>query len=380
MRKILSVALIGLLGLAQAAQAKEPPREIPALTEILSDPQSILYVIPSLPDTVTKIDPTVVRVFLYNERKRDETEPLAAVVENRLNEELLRLRRFKVIEAREAKTTRVESSTTSFQLSNTIESLKRLRQIGQSVGADAVMMYAPQIQDRMVLVSAKLVRVTDGEILWTDRFAYNFDLQAAMKEAQAKADELAKLEADKRRISEERRTRDNGFYVYTGMTGYSMRRSKTTGDADQISPAGITALGATVLRNVSFADNVAVGLDGEFDLAGSINPNLPLSYMSITPVLFMRLDPLFVRGDNNGVVNLYLGAGETVMFQQPAPTYETTGKAGLMLRFTPETFLNLGMVYQAEKTVTFSSVPGLESTVKNYGGLTYQVTFGYAFK
>lgn len=380
MRKILSVALIGLLGFAQAAQAKEPPKEIPALTGILSDPQSILYVIPSLPDTVTKIDPTVVRVFLYNERKRDETEPLAAVVENRLNEELLRLRRFKVIEAREAKTTRVESSSTSFQLSNTIESLSRLRSIGQSVGADAVMMYAPQIQDRMVLVSAKLVKVSDGEILWTDRFAYNFDLQAAMKEAQARADELAKQEAEKKRIAEERRTRDNGFYVYTGMTGYSMRRSRTSGAADQISPAGITALGAMVLRNVSFADNVAVGLDGEFDLAGSINPNLPLSYLSVTPMLFMRLDPLFVRGDNHGVVNLYLGAGETVMFQQPNPTYETTGKAGLMLRFTPETFLNLGMIYQAEKTVTFSPVTGLANTVEKYGGLTYQVTFGYAFK
>lgn len=380
MRKILSVALIGFMGFAQAAQAKEAPRELPALTEILSDPQSILYVIPSLPDTVTKIDPTVVRVFLYNERKRDETEPLAAVVENRLNEELLRLRRFKVIEAREAKTTRVESSSTSFQLSNTIESLSRLRSIGQAVGADAVMMYAPQIQERMVLVSAKLVRVSDGEILWTDRFAYNFDLQAAMKEAQAKADELAKIDAEKKRIAEERRTQDNGFYVYTGMNGYSMRRTKTTGDADQISPAGITALGALALRNVSFAENMAVGLDGEFNLAGSLNPNLPLSYLSVTPMLFMRLDPLVVRGDNHGVVNLYLGAGETVMFQQPSPTYETTGKAGLMLRFTPEAFLNLGMVYQAEKTVTFSPVTGLSNTVEKYGGLTYQVTFGYAFK
>ncbi|MNU08754.1 hypothetical protein D3C72_2549490 [compost metagenome] len=51
-----------------------------------------------------------------------------------------------------------------------------------------------------------------------------------------------------------------------------------------------------------------------------------------------------------------------------------------MIRFTPDTFLNLGAVYVPQQAVGFQAVPGLDGTVKDFGGLTYQVTFGLAFK
>lgn len=385
MSKFLSVALAAVVGIATSlpAQAapKEPVKPIAALTEILSDPQAILRVIPALPDSITRVDPTAVRIFMYNERKREETEALATVVENRLSEELLRLHRFKVIEAREAKTLRVESSSTNFQLSNTIESLARMRTIGQSVGADAILMYAPQIQDRMVLVNAKLVRVSDGEILWTERFAYNFDLQRAEREAQAQAQETAKREAEKKRLSLERRTRDNGLYAYTGMTGFAMRRSSTDGGktADQVSPAGLS-IGFMGLRNMGFAENAAFGVDLQIDQMGSVNSKLSLPIVTLSPIFLLRLDPLFVKGENDGVFNLYFGPGESFVFQDPQLTYQFTGKAGLMIRFTPDMFLNLGAVYLPNQEVSFPQVSGLSGTVKDFGGLTYQVTFGLAFK
>lgn len=385
MRKILSVALAGALGLAMIAPvavAKEAPPEIPALTEILADPQAVQRVIPALPDSITKVDPTLVRVFLYNERKREETEPLSEVVENRLGEELLRLHRFKVLEAREAKTTRVESTASTFQVSNTIESLARLRAIGQAIGADAVLMYAAQIQDRMVLVNMRLVRVTDGEIVWTERFAYNFDLERARREAEAQAEAAAKAAAEKKRLEEEKRTRDNGVYAYTGVTGFSMRRVKTAGAAsdqtDAVSQAGVCA-GLTLWRNFSFLDNAAFGGDLEVDQAGSVNPNLSMLVASFTPMVLLRLDPLFVKGDNNGIFNLYMGAGETWMFEDPL-NYQFTGKAGLMMRPMPDMFVNLGAVYMPAQALNLSSVSGLSNTVDNYGGLTYQVTVGMAFK
>ncbi|HEY9897883.1 MAG TPA: FlgO family outer membrane protein [Pantanalinema sp.] len=384
MSKILSVALAAVVGIAACPPAlsapKDPAKPIAALTEILSDPQAILRVIPALPDSITRVDPTAVRLFMYNERKREETEALATVVENRLSEELLRLHRFKVIEAREAKTLRVESSSTNFQLSNTIESLARMRAIGQSVGADAILMYAPQIQDRMVLVNAKLVRVGDGEILWTERFAYNFDLQRAEREAQAQAEEASKLEAERRRVSLERRTRDNGLYAYTGMTGYAMRRrSAAAGTSDEVSPAGLS-VGFMGLRNMGFAENAAFGVDLQIDQMGSVNPKLSLPMVTLSPLFLLRLDPLFVKGENDGVFNLYFGPGETFIFQAPQLSYQFTGKAGLMVRFTPDMFLNLGAVYVPQQEVGFQAVPGLDGTVKDFGGLTYQVTFGLAFK
>jgi TolB-like protein len=382
MSKFVTVALAGTLGLAAlapSALAKEPVKEPPQLTEILADPQAILNVIPALPDSIVKVDPTVVRVFLYNERKRDETESLANVVENRLTEELLRLRRFKVLEAREAKTTRVESTATSFQVSNTIESLSRLRQIGTQVGADAVLMYAPQIQERMVLVNAKLVRVADGELLWTERFAYNFDLQRARREAQARAEEQARADADKKKKEEEKRTKDNGLYCYTGITGFSMRRSTTDPtQPDAVSPSSI-GFGMMGLRNTALSDNAAFGFDLEVDQAGSVNPNLSLPMLSVGPMFMLRLDPIFKGPENDGVFNLYLGPEETLVFQRTL-AYQFTGKAGLMIRFMPDMFLNLGAVYVPNQTISFTSSTGLADTVSNFGGLTYQVTFGLAFK
>ena len=128
------------------------------LDEILADPQAILNVIPGLPLDLARIDPTVVRVFLYNERKRGETDSINGLIENRFSEELLALHRFKLIEAREAKTIRVERQGGAISISNTVDSLDRLRTMGESLGADAAFMFAPQIQDRMVIVGAKLVR------------------------------------------------------------------------------------------------------------------------------------------------------------------------------------------------------------------------------
>ena len=381
MQKFLTVALAGILGISTLTPAARGAESgYPQLAQILSDPQAILNVIPAIPDSITRVDPTVVRVFLYNARKRPDTDALASVIENRLDEELLRLHRFKVIEGRDAKVPRIVSGPHTFEISNTIESLARLRSVGKAMGADAALMYSPQVQDRTVMVSVKLVRVTNGDILWTDRFAYNFDLQRAQREAQARLEQQARIVAAKKKQEELLRTRDNGMYAYFGVNGYSMRRVSTNGGSDQVSPGGL-CFGATFLHSMGFTNNAAFGVDLEGDAAGMVNTfsSLPLVSASITPMFLLRLDSLFVRGANSGVVNLYGGPGITFLTEQPANNL-FTGKTGLMIRFTPETFMDLGAVYMPVHTANFDASPGLASSVPNYGGLTYQITVGMAFK
>ncbi|MEB3187415.1 MAG: hypothetical protein VKP72_08250 [bacterium] len=362
-------------GLDRPALAEQPGR----LDEILADPQAILNVIPALPLDLSRVDPAVVRVFLYNERKRGETDPLNGLIENRLSEELLALRRFKLIEAREAKTIRVERQGGAISISNTLDSLERLRAMGESLGADAAFMFAPQIQDRMVIVGAKLVRCKDGEILWTERFAYNFDLSRAEKDAKARQEENLRQETERQQRDAEKRTRDNGLYLYTGVNGFTTKRASTeTGGASLESTSGLT-LGLMGLRNWSFNPNAAFGLDVQFAQQGGVVGGTSLPSVTFSPLLFFRLDPIFTENRNEGFLNLYAGPGETLFFEKEL-AYSFSAKAGFLIRFQPEMFLDIGATYLPTRTVKFATSTGLASETAGWGGLTYHASVGLAFK
>ncbi len=371
-------------GLALATLA--PCLALPALAErdgrldeILADPQAILNVIPALPIDLARVDPSVVRVFVYNERKRGETDPLNGLIENRLSEELLALRRFKLIEAREAKTIRVERQGGAISISNTVDSLERLRLLGESLGADAAFMFAPQIQDRMVIVGAKLVRCKDGEILWTERFAYNFDLSRAEKEAKDRQEQNLRQEAERQQRDAEKRTRDNGLYLYTGVNGFSTKRSSTQANVSPVENGSGLTLGLMGLRNWSFNSNAAFGLDVQFAQQGGVLGGTSLPSLTFSPLLFFRLDPLFTENRNEGFLNLYAGPGETLFFEKDL-AYSFSAKAGFLIRFQPEMFLDIGATYIPTRTVKFATSSGLAAETAGWGGLTYHASVGLAFK
>lgn len=385
-RKALGMRRNGLVGAlvagslltATPAWAAEPAQ----LVEILSDPTSIDRVIPALPDTLRQIDPTIVRVFLYNERKREETDSLANVVENRLYQELLRLRRFKVIESREAKTTRVQSDSKTFQVSNTIESIARLRQIGEAVGADSVLMYAPQIQDKMVLVNAKMLRVSDGEVLWTERFAYNFDLVKVLKEQAVKREAEEKAAAEKKRLADEHLTRDDGFYWgFVNVGGFAMRRQSQTDPTLDVVTYQSYDMTFTMLRSTPLTDNFSVGFDGEVNLLGMFNPDLAMPRVGVGFATLLRLDPLWVRGENQGIFNLYFVPQLTVGLENGTADTRPGGRAGLMIKFRPDTYLTLGCHYLDPHKPVYGAKAGYNSTLDApLGGLTWAAGFGMVFK
>ena len=375
-RLALGLAIATVLpGLASPALAEADAR----LNEILADPQAILNVIPSLPLDLAKIDPTVVRVFLYNERKRGETDPLNGLIENRLGEELLALHRFKLVEARETKTFRVERQSGSITISNTVDSLERLRQLGDNLGADAALMFAPQIQDRMVIVGAKLVRCKDGEILWTERFAYNFDLSRAEQEAKARQEDARRQEAERQQRDSEKRTRDNGLYIYTGVNGFTTKRASTQADVSAVENSSGLTLGLMGLRNWSFNQNAAFGLDVQLAQQGGVQPGTSLPSLTFSPLLFFRLDPILTENRNEGFFNFYVGPGETLFFEKDL-AYSFSGKAGFLIRFQPEMFLDVGATYVPARTVKFANSTGLAAEMASWGGLTYHASVGLAFK
>jgi hypothetical protein len=368
-----------MTGLALPAHAQEAePTAEPLVTDLLNYAQAAEQIVPALPEDITKVDPTLLRVFLYNERRRTETDKLDLLVENRLHELMLPLRRFKLLESRASKVRRVVSTPTALQVSTTIESLERLREMAREINADAVLMYAPFVTNQVVMVHLKLVRASDGEIVWTHRYSYDFDGERRGAAMRVKAAEEARKAEEAKRAALERKNRDNGVYLYSGVTGFAADRvTNPAGGVGRHADFSLSA-GVMTLRNTYFWENLAVGLDAEYVQAGGVDTSLYHGMVNVTPLLFLRLDPLFVGKDNLGVVNLYAGPGLAFSFSE-ALKQPATAKVGLLLRFTPDLFLNLGLTHLPQQELKMPSAGGLSASM-TYGGLSYHATLGMAFR
>lgn len=348
------------------------------VTDLLNYSQAAEQIIPELPESLAQVDPTLLRVFLFNERRRPETDKLDLLVENRLHELMLPMRRFKLLESRESKVRKVVSTPTALQVSTTIESLDRMRELAGEIGADAVLMYAPFVTNQVVMVHLKLVRASDGEIVWTHRYAYDFDGDRQAAALKARAAEEARQAEEAKRAELARKTRDNGVYLYSGITGFGAERASTVeGVGGRRAELSLSA-GVMTLRNTYFWENLAVGFDAEYVQAGGVDLALYHGMINLTPLLFLRLDPLFVGKDNLGVVNLYAGPGIAFSFSE-ALSQPTTAKAGFLVRFTPDLFMNLGLTYLPEQTLMMGAAGGLADSM-SYGGMSYHATFGMAFR
>ncbi|MNX62950.1 hypothetical protein D3C86_939350 [compost metagenome] len=375
----IALSLASTFVASPAIAAAESPAQHPLVTDLLHYAQAADKIIPALPEEISKVDPTLLRIFLFNERRRPETDKLDLLVENRLHELLLPMRRFKVLESRESKVRKVVSTPTELQVSTTIESLDRLRDLAGNVGADGVLMYAPFVTNDVVMVHLKLVRASDGEIVWTHRYSYDFnaDRQGAAMRVQAAED--ARKAEEAKRAELDRKTRDNGVYLYTGVTGLSAERASTNASVPGRRADLSLSVGVMALRNTYFWENLAVGLDAEYLQAGGVDTSLYHGFVNLTPLLFLRLDPLFVGKENLGIVNLYAGPGIAFSLsdalRQPA-----TAKGGLLLRFTPDLFMNLGLTYVPQQSVSLSDAGSGFANSMTYGGMSYHATIGMSFR
>lgn len=351
----------------------------PLITDLLNYTSVAEQLIPTISEDITQVDPTLTRICLYNDRKRPETEKLAVLVENRIQELLLPMRRFKLIESRETKTTRILSSQSTLQVSNTIESLDRMRGIGKELGVDGIMMYSTFVTNKVALVHLKLVRAADGEITWSHRYAFDFDEIRQATLAKLKKEQYARTAEERAQQEFDRRNRDSGVYAHLGVTGLGARRTSLV---PQLYPDHSQELsfngGCLLLRNTGFWENLAVGLDLEYLHAGGNDDYIQYGLLNVFPILFVRLDPLFIKGDNMGVINFYAGPGQTFSFAESL-TSPNSGKVGLLLRFTPDLFADLGATYIPKQSLKMGSKDFFQDTM-TYGGLAYHASIGFAFK
>lgn len=353
---------------APALAAAEPSSPSDPAVAMLTHPELMDQLFAGFGSSISKVDPSVVKVFVYRERRQDPYPQLNTIIENRIVDELIRTHRFKVVYCRECSVPHIVSTKTTFSYSNTIESNAKLASLAQRLGVDGVLMWNTLGTGKSVIVTFELVRANDGAIVWSKHFETKPEAQTA-DQAQQEAEEAA-------------RNRMSGLYLYGGFQGFDTSRLALSGSSSttQSVSQGLD-IGLSLVRQSSFLDNFGYGLEANFLQAGALNPNLSLPVVSIGPTFMLSLDPLFWPGTNQRIFNLYAGAGPS--FIVGSSLLNTLYyKAGVMLRFTDSLFLNLGFVNitPAQGTqVTLSSSNGLSSNA-SFGGSTYDVGFGIDFR
>lgn len=366
----LSAPVVPILGLApilgaapaMAAEARTP---VDPATSMLTQPELLDQLFDPFPDSVRQVDPSVVKIVVFRETRQDRYPELNTLIENRVTDELIRTNRFKVVECRECRTPRVVSDEKSFSYSNTIESNLRLAEIAQRLGVDGVLMWNTMGTGKNVIVNFRLVRANDGAVVWSKHFQTEPDRD---------------LEEEKRRqAEEERKYRDSGLYVYGGFQGFNVSRTRFDETGGEFVSMGLD-VGAVLLRNSSFLENFAYGLEANVLQAGALNQNIILPVVSLSPYFLFAMDPIFWRDSRNRVVNLYAGVGQTFVLGQEFQN-RVSAKGGLMFKFTPDLFLNIGFVNVPEVTARLSPDKdnSLKTTVK-FGSFTYDVGMGIIFK
>lgn len=363
----LFAAILALSVPAAPALAAEVRTPVDPAVTMLTQPELLDQLFDPFPDTVRQVDPSVVKVVVFRETRQDRYPELNTLIENRVTDELIRTNRFKVVECRECRTPRVVSDEKSFSYSNTIESNLRLAEIGQRLGVDGVLMWNTMGTGKNVIVNFRLVRTNDGAVVWSKHFQTEPDRDLE--------------EAKRRQAEEDRKFRDSGLYVYGGFQGFNVAREgldpATT--AGEFVSMGLD-VGAILLRNSSFLENFAYGLEANVLQAGALNQNILLPVVTLSPYFLFAMDPIFWRDSRNRVINLYAGIGQTFILGQQFEN-RVSSKAGLMFKFTPDLFLNIGFVNIPEVNARLS--PDKDNSLKTsvkFGAFTYDVGMGIVFK
>ncbi|MBM3271320.1 MAG: hypothetical protein FJZ01_27105 [Candidatus Sericytochromatia bacterium] len=374
-KQFASAALAAVLSIAAPVMPALAADKVPVdpAVAMLTQPELLAQLFEPFADSVRQVDPSVVKVVVFRETRQDRYPELNTLIENRVTDELIRTNRFKVVECRECRTPRVVSDEKSFSYSNTIESNQRLAEIGQRLGVDGVMMWNTMGTGKNVICNFRLVRTNDGAVVWSKHFQTEPDRD---------------LEEEKRKqAEEERKFRDSGLYVYGGFQGFSMVRALLPGNTptaetfDQRNELSL-GLGTVLLRNSSFMENFAYGLDMHLISGGALNTQLLLPVISVAPYFLIALDPLFWRDSRNRVFNMYASVGQTFILGNKGKFQNRISeKAGFLFKFTPDLFLNLGFVNIPQVTADLSPDDKLQfQTQVGFGGFTYEVGAGIVFK
>jgi TolB-like protein len=334
---------------------------------MLTQPELMDQLFQPFGETIRQVDPSVVKVVVFRETRQDRYPELNTLIENRVTDELIRSNRFKVVECRECRTPRVVSDEKSFSYSNTIESNARLAEIGTRLGVDGVLMWSTMGTGKNVIVNFKMVRANDGAVVWSKHFQTEPDRSAQ--------------EEKRRQQEEEARFRDSGFYSYLGMSGFNTTRVSTSDDKtanpDAFEKMGL-GVGGILLRNSSFLDNFAYGLEANFTSAAGLNLNSTFGVVTAEPFFLLAIDPLLFKESKNRVFNLYAAVGPTVALGK-TPVTLISSKAGLMFKPTPDLFLNVGFVNVPTNTIDLQAKNNFQST-EQFGGFVWDVGMGIVFK
>ena len=300
------------------------------------------------PASMSDADLTGNRIALYrvgDPRNRRYPAELYEAIENRMFDRLLNGGAFRVYECMQCKTVRVTIRDNHLSMAHRAESNARLREIGEKVGVDGLLLWDAYAQGERVVLDTRLMDVETGRVVWSHKYTHAVRWQRQ-------------------------------WVTYLGLWGIETTGFSYTPGVPDVSADRLMVAGAELREATSLFKGLTYGLGlNMFRNTAKRDQDVKVDALTLYARLGQGLDPLFgYTGKQYSNFELYLAVGDA--FIEDANNLLV--RAGLEVRFTQRLFMDLGWVYLEDQELDIGNPPPGEPGGE-VGGSGYDVSLGLRF-
>lgn len=321
--------------------ADQPPTLYTGFGQLLDDDKTLVL------EELMDLDKDIQRIALYHNGDRLHRlvpKQVHFMIENKLMGRLINSGRFDVIQCIECRTTKVEMSNDELTIAQAAGSNQQLRSLSKEVRAHAFMFWNASVHEDKYTINLRLVDGRNNELLWLKEYS-----KKTTSEIEDELDEVS-------------------YEVILGAWGAGGERKDASGKTAELE--GATVIGLRRRISSSFDDDTEYTLGIEYFKNYSSTDVFDLSGFNLEGRIITPLPSLDELVDTS----MYLGLGQSFFNDSNSLIF----RFGFEFPFFNDGFMDFGVMYMDENTVTWGKKTGYETKGK-YGGASYDLTLGIRF-
>lgn len=262
------------------------------------------------------------------------------LIEDQIRDRIISGKRFQIIECLECKTVKVTIKDNKLVREDFTENNEHMRKYGRKLDIDAFMFWEAFIEGNRVIVNFKLIKATDGKILWTRQYNGPYDPTAY--------DHFS-------------------LDIYIGMLGYNLTRTPNTGGINAIKLDNMAKAGLRLREKFSALDRIEFSIGAEY--FGPLSKRSKFDFNGILAEARMVIDILPLMKHLR--TNVYVSGGPAFYNSELSAFV----RYGIEIPFQRFGYISFGGQYMPEKDVDLGGLTNFNNTAK-FGGSSYDLTIG----
>ena len=295
------------------------------------------------------LDVEVNKIFLYQLRPRGsiQSPSISNMLSQGISQRLLATQRFKLVECFECRITHISLSSDNFEVSTDISNNARFRSIAKRIGANGALTWYVVSEGDNAVLNMNLVRVGDGEILWSKQYSGP---------------------------TLEPKGPDSNIAFTAGFINQKFERKTNSGAPETLedkSLGSIVNLGIEYRSRSIISEKAEFAIGAEYAFNGEETDHFNIDMISLGGRVISNVGNFLELAE----AGYYIGFGQVILFDN----INYILKLGIELGFTRDLFADLGIVYiPSDDYVTTTEVDGYSNDIE-VGGTGFAFSLGIKF-